>query len=140
MMNTQLISMKRSSITGVAVAAILLGLAGCASTVSKGINDAGQAQEVVFPDPQKQATQPEGSHPNSESLSKLKVGMTKPQVYELLGVPHYREGFGAREWDYLLHVSGTNVVCQLKLIYDKQTQVGSIYSKPEGCSTVAAGK
>ena len=83
--------------------------------------------------PAKDAKQPEGSHPNSENLGKLRTGLTKTQVYELIGTPHYSEGFGAREWDYLLHQSSSNVVCQLKLIYDKQMLVGSIHTKPEGC-------
>ena len=137
MMNTKLISMKRSSITAAVALATLLGLAGCASSISKGIDDAGKAQEVVFPFAQKGATQPEGIHANSENLSKIRPGLTKQQVYELLGVPHYREGFGAREWDYLLHLSGTNLACQLKLIYDKDMNVGSIYSLPEGCAKIA---
>ena len=135
MMNTKLISMKRSSITAAVALATLLGLAGCASSISKGIDDAGKAQEVVFPLAQKGATQPEGA--NSENLSKIRLGLTKQQVYELLGVPHYSEGFGAREWDYLLHISGTDLACQLKLIFDKDMNVGSIYSLPEGCAKIA---
>ena len=130
----------KTSSMRIAALAVVLGLAGCAGTVSKGVDDQGQAKEVIFPDPVKQATQPEGSYPSTESLRNLRAGLTKTQVFQLLGPPHFVEGFGAREWDYLLHLQGTNVVCQLKLIYDKQTQVGSIYSKPEGCLTVAAGK
>lgn len=120
------------AVAATAVAAVVL-MAGCASTISKEVNDQGQAREVIFPDPTKDAKQPEGSHPNSENLGKLRTGLTKTQVYELIGTPHYSEGFGAREWDYLLHSPSSNVVCQLKLIYDKQMLVGSIHTKPEGC-------
>lgn len=128
-------NVKRASnlaMAATALAALAL-MTGCASTISKEVNDQGQAKEVVFPDPAKDAKQPEGSHPNSENLGKLRTGLTKTQVYELIGTPHYSEGFGAREWDYLLHQSSSDAVCQLKLIYDKQMLVGSIHTKPEGC-------
>lgn len=132
-------ALKTSSMR-IAAVSVVLGLAGCAGTVSKGVDDQGQAKEIIFPDPIKQATQPEGSYPSTESLRNLRVGLTKTQVFQLMGTPHFKEGFGAKEWDYLLHLQGTNAVCQLKLIYDKQAQIGSIYSKPESCSTVAASK
>ena len=124
----------------IAALAVVLGLAGCAGTVSKGVDDQGQAKEVIFPDPVKQATQPEGSYPSTESLRNLRAGLTKTQVFQLLGPPHFTEGFGAREWDYLLHLQGTNVVCQLKLIYDKKLLVGSIHSRPAGCAKLASSK
>lgn len=124
-----------------AAAAIVMtaigALAGCASTVSKEINDQGQALEVIFPNPLTDATQPEGSYPASESLGKLRVGLSKTQVSQLLGAPHFKEGFGAREWDYLLHIPNTDAACQLKLIYDKQLRVGSMHTQPEGCTKAA---
>lgn len=130
----------RSLLAAISAAVLLTVLAGCASTVSKEVDDLGQAKEVIFPDPTKDATQPEGSYPSAESLGKLRTGLTKTQVYQLVGVPHYKEGFGAREWDYLLHMPGTHVVCQLKLIYDKQKLVGSIHTKPEACTGPVAAK
>ena len=130
----------KTSSMRIAALAVVLGLAGCAGTVSKGVDDQGQAKEVIFPDPVKQATQPEGSYPSTESLRNLRAGLTKTQVFQLLGPPHFAEGFGAREWDYLLHLQGTNVVCQLKLIYDKKLLVGSIHSRPAGCAKIASSK
>ena len=117
--------------TALALSMTLLG--GCASSVSKDIDEQGVPNQVIVPDPTKDATQPEGSYPNSENLSKLRTGLTKTQVSQLIGAPHYSEGFGAREWDYLLHVPSTDVVCQLKLIYNKQMQVGSIHTRPAEC-------
>lgn len=126
-----------SLLAGAVAVSLLMMLGGCASTISKGVDEQGRAQEVTFPDPTKDATQPEGSYPNSESLSKLRVGLTKTQVQQLIGTPHYKEGFGAREWDYLLHMPSSDVVCQLKLIYNKQMQVGSIHSLPAQCLKVS---
>ena len=128
--------MKRTHVPSLlagSMALTLMLLGGCASTVSKGVNEQGVAQEVIFPNPTQDATQPEGSYPNSENLGKLRMGMSKTQVHQLIGAPHFTEGFGAREWDYLLHMPSTNVVCQLKLIYNKQMQVGSIHTLPQDC-------
>ena len=59
--------------------------------------------------------------PNIESLRAVGPGVTKDQLYYLLGRPHFREGYaGVREWDYLFHfrVDGKVVTCQyLSLIH-----------------------
>ena len=55
-----------------------------------------------FPDPA-HATMPEGAFVNVENLRKLAPGMTKHQLYDLLGTPHFNEGvFGVPAWNYIL--------------------------------------
>ncbi len=76
-------------------------LAGCSTThsnISSGSNDDG---EVSFPDPA-HATMPEGIFVNIENLRKVAPGVTKDQLYNLLGGPHFSEGvFGVRRWNYI---------------------------------------
>lgn len=114
-------------------------LAACGTTVSKGIDDKGAAQQVVFPDPLKTASLPEGSFPAQESLRLVQRGLTKSQVYQLVGVPHFEEGFGAREWDYIFHLHDGKLerTCQFKLIFDSRERVGSMYWQPQDCASVA---
>ena len=121
----------------IAVAA-MAAVAGCTTSISKGINDQGKAQEVVFPDPVKDPKQPEGSYPNREWIQNMRLGMTKAQVYGLIGVPHYSEGYGAREWDYLFHLPPSLLTCQYKVIFDKDMLVGTMAWFPEKCDEIAA--
>ncbi|EAW1322460.1 outer membrane protein assembly factor BamE, partial [Salmonella enterica subsp. diarizonae] len=79
----------------------------------------------------------QGVFPTPESIFLLDKGMTKDQVYSLIGRPHFDEGiYSVREWDYLLHfrtpASGTNGVttCQLKIIYNSDKRVSGIYWRP----------
>ena len=85
---------------------------------------------VIFPDP--------------SSLAQVKAGVTKDQLYYLLGRPHYNEGFvGVREWNYLMHFrtpgQGTNDVttCQFKVLFDKKMVAQSFYWNPIDPSTAS---
>lgn len=94
--------------------------------------------EVVFPDRAK-AVIKEGTFPSLDSLRNMAPGLSKNQVYELLGRPHFREGvFGVREWNYIFNFrkSGKIVTCQYKVFFgaDKSTQ--SAHWLPSGCATV----
>ncbi|WP_220805617.1 outer membrane protein assembly factor BamE [Achromobacter sp. UMC46] len=93
-----------------------------------------------FPAPEK-AWPREGAYPNPDNLRMLKQGMTKDQLYGLLGMPHFNEGFFyVREWNYLFQVStsGTpsaNVgACQLKIKFDQDMRAASYQWKPENCA------
>ncbi|WP_082638090.1 outer membrane protein assembly factor BamE [Psychrobacter sp. ENNN9_III] len=42
-------------------------------------------------------------------------------IYQLIGTPHFSEGFNAREWDYILKFHSTDdrvETCQYKIIFD----------------------
>ncbi|MDO5667062.1 MAG: OmpA family protein [Alcaligenaceae bacterium] len=77
-----------------------------------------------------------GTFPDLTSLKEVKAGMTKDQLYYLLGRPHFGEGFvGVREWDYLFHFhtpgQGTNDVttCQFKALFDRDVFTRSFFWK-----------
>ncbi|MDK6201986.1 OmpA family protein [Oligella urethralis] len=75
-----------------------------------------------------------GTFPDLSKLQEVKAGMTKDQLYYLLGRPHFGEGFvGVREWDYLFHFhtpgQGANGVttCQFKVLYDSDSLTRNFY-------------
>ncbi|TBV76397.1 OmpA family protein [Pseudoxanthomonas winnipegensis] len=113
-------------------------LMGC-GTLSKGIeNDGSSAQTLVWPAPQDaNSLAKDGTYPTPESLGLLHPGLDKAQVLRLLGPPHFHEGFGPREWDYLVHLrqpgASDFTTCQLKLLFGKDGKVGSLHWKPAGC-------
>ena len=83
-----------------------------------------------------------GIFPDPSSLAQVKAGVTKDQLYYLLGRPHYNEGFfGVREWNYLFHFhtpgQGTNGVttCQFKVLFDKDKIAQNFYWNPVDPST-----
>lgn len=112
-------------------------LAACTRHVSRDITPEGQAGEVVFP-PLDRIVLKEGTFPNPESLRQVGPGVTRDQLYELVGRPHFREGFSAREWDYLFHFrqDGKIVTCQYKVIFDKDYHGQSFHWAPAACADV----
>ncbi|MBT2334597.1 OmpA family protein [Variovorax paradoxus] len=125
-----------------AAAAALLVLQGCSSYVSKGITDDGKATEVVFPNMDNDAWLKEGTFPNLDNLRAVAPGVTKDQLYDLLGRPHFREGLaGPREWDYIFHFrkpGGGVTTCQYKAIFDKDYKAQTFHWLPAGCGDVLA--
>jgi len=124
-----------------ALALVAGALTGCSAYVSQGIDDQGRAQEVVFPEIPDQATLPEGTFPRQENLRLVSAGMSKDQLYDLLGRPHFQEGlFGVREWDYVFNFRDASGVttCQYKVIFDKDFLARSFHWKPESCATQLA--
>lgn len=113
---------------------VAVTLCGCHQNPSHPKRD-GSIKEAVWPAPEKaKLGTGQGVFPTSESIALLSKGMTKDQVYWLIGRPHFNEGlFSVREWDYLLHFrtaeSGTNDVttCQMKIIFNSDELVSGIY-------------
>lgn len=118
-------------------AAVLL--AGCGTRhVSRDISPQGTAGEIIFPSVDKIVLK-EGTFPNVTSLRAVGPGMTKDQLYYLLGRPHFREGYaGVREWDYLFHFrkDGKIITCQYKAIFDENYLAQSFHWAPESCADV----
>jgi outer membrane protein OmpA-like peptidoglycan-associated protein len=80
--------------------------------------DAGASQ---FPD-KASATLKEGTFANIENLRKMIPGLTKAQVYDLVGAPHFSEGvFNVRQWDYIFNFrtgkGNDYLVCQYQIKY-----------------------
>lgn len=63
----------------------------------------------------------DGSHPSLSAavLSQLSPGMSRRQVRELMGTPHFNEGIIVRNWHYLVNISvnGQTVAkdCQVRI-------------------------
>ncbi|HDC1420141.1 TPA: outer membrane protein assembly factor BamE [Salmonella enterica] len=116
--------------------AALTALSGCHQNPSHPARD-GNIKEAVWPAPEKaKSGTGRGVFILPESLALLNKGLTRDQVYFLIGRPHFDEGiFAVREWDYLLHFrtpgGGVNRVtsCQLKIIYNSDKRVSGIYWK-----------
>src|SRR5689334_22594886 len=90
------------------LAAGVLAMTGCTRHISRDISDAGKAGELVWPDLD-QAHPREGTRPTLEALRNIDPGIEKDDLYVLIGVPHYREGYShVREWDYLFNLRDAN--------------------------------
>ena len=108
--------------------------------VSRDISPQGVAGEVIFPDPAHIVLKG-GTFPNLGDLRLVKAGMTKDQLYQLLGRPHFHEGYvGVREWDYLFHFrKGDEVItCQYKVVYDKDYIAQTFHWAPASCAELLA--
>lgn len=112
--------------------------AGCSSAGSK---PSVAPEDVSFPDPS-HSTVPEGMFVNLENLRKVAPGMTKEQLYGLLGTPQFNEGvFGVRRWNYIFNFrksdgSGNYFSCQYQVVFDKKHLAEQFYWKPEACKAV----
>lgn len=100
------------------------------------VNHDGTAQELHWSDiASNGSVLKKGTFPDVTHLQAMRQGMTKSQIYHLLGEPHFNEGFGVREWDYLFHFETLNqgqkevVSCQYKILFDKNKQAQSFYWK-----------
>lgn len=109
-------------------------LAAC-GTLSK-VDDQGHSTAPKFP-AASESYRPQGSYANLENLAKIQPGMSKAQLYELIGPPHFHEGlFAIREWDYVLRfrrAGQADLVCQYKVLFDKDIQAQSFLYSPADC-------
>ena len=129
-------TLKISSALLISVGAALL-LSACGTRhVSRDISPQGVAGEVIFPDPAN-IVMKGGTFPNLGDLRLVGPGMTKDQLYQLLGRPHFHEGYaGVREWDYLFHFrkDGKIITCQYKVVYDEDYLAQTFHWAPASCA------
>lgn len=113
--------------------AAAMGLAACAST--------GSSSSGGFPDPAS-ATLAGGTYPNLDNVRAVVPGMSKDQLYHLLGRPHFHEGvFGVREWNYLFHLPGPDSqtsACQFKVSFDDAERTSAMAWSPQSCAALLA--
>lgn len=124
-----MLSMKHVLLT--AFAATFLAACGSAGTHVKAD---GTADELRWPNPVSTTfNKDRGTFPNLENLSKIRSGMSKDQLYDLIGRPQFDEGFRVREWDYLFHFDTPNqgtkgiTTCQYKVLFDSQKYARSFH-------------
>lgn len=125
---------------GLAIATVGF-LAACAT--KSNVKADGTTDHPVFPEPYSLTfNNDRGTFPTTDELLQMRPGLTKDDIYKILGRPHYDEGmYGVREWDYLFHFytpgvpvdpdnkSGVEGIttCQYKVIYDKDKFARSFY-------------
>ncbi|MCT7327478.1 outer membrane protein assembly factor BamE [Ralstonia mojiangensis] len=89
------------------------------------------------------AMTPEGSFPNVDHLRMVEPGMTKGQVYDLIGVPHFHESvFRVRVWNYLFHFRSADksVACQYQIQFDDDNRVTKTRWADPQCETFTPAK
>lgn len=114
-------------------ATILLAACGTSGTHVK---TDGTSDRLRWPNPEEVGfNKGRGTFPKQESLNKIRSGMIKDQLYNLIGRPQFGEGFRVREWDYLFHFNTPNqgtdgvTTCQYKILFDKQKYARSFHWK-----------
>lgn len=97
------------------------------STTSTSVSRDGTADKLEWPDPTSTTfNKDRGTFPNMDSLRSIRSGMSKDQLYYLIGRPQFNEGFRVREWDYLFHFNTPGVgpqgvtTCQYKILFDSK--------------------
>ena len=132
-------------IAKVGFALLATGLLAACATKSK-ITPEGTTDEPRFPKPYSLTfNNDRGTFPTFDELDQMRPGLTKDDIYKILGRPHYDEGMvGVREWDYLFHfytpgvgvdpenTSGVEGIttCQYKVIFDKDKFARSFFWNP----------
>lgn len=113
----------------------------CTRHVSRGFTVEGDVHQAIFPE-EMHLGHDGGSVPNPANLRLLGEGLSKDQLRGLIGTPHFREGFAAREWDYLFLLqsgeAGT-VKCRLKVRFDERMRARSLVWAPSDCARLIAG-
>lgn len=111
-------------------AALALALAACSTHAVKD-----SSGEVVFPDPQRIVLK-EGTFPNVANLRSIGPGVTKDQLYDLVGRPHFSEGFAPKAWNYLFHFRTPQGVktCQYQVKFDEHKRGQSFHWAPADCA------
>jgi len=90
----------------------------------------------TFPDPQS-ATLEGGTFVNLHNLRNVGPGLTKDQMFDLLGPPHFHEWFvGGHVWNYLFNFrrGGEIVTCQYQVRFDKNMKVSDTHWRDPSCT------
>jgi OmpA-OmpF porin, OOP family len=101
--------------------------------------DSTRTEAFVFPDPAR-ASLKGGLFVNVENLRLFARGMSKRQLYTVLGTPHFNEGVGVHEWNYLFNFrsqpNGDYFSCQLQVRFDATDIVQRSDWKPARCAAL----
>jgi outer membrane protein OmpA-like peptidoglycan-associated protein len=103
-----------------------------------------EQENIKFPDPDS-AWLKRGTYTTAETLSHLKPGLSKEQLYALINKPHFKTGiFPASEWGYLFHISnglGSRVLdCQLLIRFDNHMLVKDWFWRQPDCADLMVAK
>src|SRR5699024_8066727 len=77
---------------------------------------------------------------NLENLRKMQMGVSKDQVYDLLGRPHFDEGlFNVHEWNYTFHLptgEGGYRTCQYQVWFDDEMLANGLHWRDTDCAAL----
>ncbi|HFC8517352.1 outer membrane protein assembly factor BamE [Neisseria weaveri] len=76
-----------------------------------------------------------GRLPDWQSLSRMKPGLSMPEVRNILGSPRTQSHTSLSEWNYLYRYmfGGTMQQCQYKVVFDKRSgRVDGLFWEPVG--------
>lgn len=125
---------------GLMAAASLVVVTGCATTTGVSISSGDGEHQVNFPAIEKavfSSNNYKGSWPNWSNVAQVEYGMSKDQLYDLLGYPHYREGlYGVKEWNYIFNFrdnQGEHQQCQYQIHFDKNMTTQALYWSSPNC-------
>lgn len=125
-----------------ALAAVALSISACGNLSS--VSKDGTTEKPVFPKISDSTFNHDGSQfgswVNWDNVRQIEKGMNKEQLYNLIGRPHFAEGlYGVHEWDYVFNYreNGKLKVCQYKVLFDKDMNVGEQWWLPNGCNGFA---
>lgn len=138
------------TLSAVALAALLAAIQGCASPGAAIDKDAQARAAAEKPSPPKAEEFPapgsakwkQGAFPGTEKFQRVRAGMGKDQLRELLGWPHFSEGlWGVREWNYIFHFytgKGSDyVTCQYMVRFNgDELMTGGWWKNPD-CALLA---
>lgn len=110
-------------------------LSACTRSISN-VDSQGKTDKPVFPEAS-HAVRSEGSFVNLDNLKQVRPGLTKAEIYELIGTPHFNEGvLRVKEWDYIFHFSKPDnsiLTCQYKVLFDSDMKAQSFFFAPDDC-------
>ncbi|MFM9270490.1 outer membrane protein assembly factor BamE [Halomonas elongata] len=118
----------RQASLGIALAVSLM-LSGCSTVGGDGDG---------FPDPD-DAYMRGGTLESAQAIKTIHPGMTKDQVRDLLGNPHFSEGlFNVRTWNYLFELSADDdhesMTCQFQLTFNEEMRVAETRWRTARCA------
>ncbi|NYS46560.1 OmpA family protein [Halomonas zhaodongensis] len=127
--------MTKAALGAASVAAVLV-LAGCASPPN---NDRTELREAGDGFPALAGNWYDGGKfVDPENILRIRESQTKDQVRQLIGNPHYAEGFfGVREWNYVFNLYTGNgneyITCQYQVHYDNDMALESTRWRDAQC-------
>ncbi|AYF34081.1 OmpA family protein [Vreelandella alkaliphila] len=135
-MNNLSNSMMTKAALGAASIAAVLVLTGCASPPSNDrteLRDAGDGFPALAGN-----WYDGGKFVDPENILRIQESQTKDQVRQLIGNPHYSEGFfGVREWNYVFNLYTGNgneyITCQYQVHYDDEMALESTRWRDAQC-------
>ena len=100
--------------------------------------DGQQVPQLEWPKVDNRDGRPFGTWPNWDNVRMIERGMSKDQLYNLIGPPQFSEGlFGVDEWNYAFNYreNGVHKICQYKVLFDKNHNAQSFFWYPNGCNS-----